>query len=132
MASARGCRSAGAWVALILALGPGPTARAEGPERALEYEVKAAMLLNFAKFTDWPADSAQALQPYVTLCVHGRDPFGALLDETVKGRTVGGRTLVIKRYGSADPLPACNVVFFAYSERQSWRGNSSDSPPSRS
>jgi len=71
-----------------------------------EYRIKAAFLVNFATFTEWPAGGSNTLN----LCVYGPDPFGAELDR-FKGRNVGGRSLTVMRVNSVDKLGDCQVVF---------------------
>ncbi|MGO4880342.1 MAG: YfiR family protein [Bryobacteraceae bacterium] len=78
----------------------------------LEYEVKAAFLLNFTKFVAWPDGAfAGAASPF-TICVLGNDPFGRTLDETASGETVGSRKLVVRRIDEAPAAQACQIVFF--------------------
>lgn len=81
-----------------------------------EYRVKAAILYNLAKFVDWPSDAFAAPAAPLSLCVLGVDPFGALLDEALKGRQVSGRSIVTRRV--AEPDPSCHVLFIATSERK--------------
>ena len=91
--------------------------RAEGAA-SLEYPVKAAFLLNFAKFTEWPPDSPQAVAESVSICVFGDDPFGLALDKTVEGRLVGGRPIVLRRYRSLADVEPCHVLFIAKPESE--------------
>jgi YfiR/HmsC-like len=85
-------------------------------EGSLEYPVKAAFLVNFAKFAEWPAESLQARASAVSICVLGRDPFGDALEKTVAGRSVGGRPIVIQRYRGLERVADCHVLFIATSE----------------
>jgi hypothetical protein len=85
-------------------------------ESSLEYPVKAALLVNFAKFTEWPASSDQARASAVRICVLGRDPFGVLLEKIAAGRAVGGRPIVIQRHSDVDAARACHVLFVATSK----------------
>ena len=73
-----------------------------------EYRVKAAFLVNFAAFTEWPADVGNTL----TLCVYGPDPFGADLDR-FQGKGIGARRLVVTRVDSVDTLGNCQAVFIS-------------------
>lgn len=73
-----------------------------------EYRVKAAFLVNFAGFTEWPA----AVGSTLNLCVYGPDPFGADLDK-FQGKGIGGRSLVVTRVDSVDELGACQAVFIS-------------------
>ena len=75
-----------------------------------EYRLKAAVLYNFALFTEWPADVGKTL----TLCIRGRNPFGEEIDG-LQGKAVGGRILAVRHNGGSEPLKGCNVVFIAAS-----------------
>jgi uncharacterized protein DUF4154 len=102
--------------ALGAVLGPAHPLSGGEAQRSLEYPVKAAFLVNFAKYAEWPAESLQAQAPAVTICVLGADPFGDLLEKTVTGRSVGGRPIGIQRHRNADGVRACHVLFIATSE----------------
>jgi len=83
----------------------------------LEYEVKAAFLLNFTRFIDWPAGTfADANQPF-TLCIMGKDPFGRALDEVVGGEAINGRRLVIRRFADTLETQSCQIVFFSTTDK---------------
>lgn len=58
-------------------------ARAAAAE-PLEYQVKAAFLLNFTKFVQWPASAFADENSPVAICILGEDPFGNTLDEMVR------------------------------------------------
>lgn len=73
-----------------------------------EYAVKAAFLLNFAAFTEWPESVGKEL----VLCVVGIDPFGAQLDK-LAGRRIGARALLVRRLASLDEGTSCQIVFIA-------------------
>jgi hypothetical protein len=72
---------------------------------ALEYQVKAAYLLNFVRFVTWPQDTRRA----VTICVAVHNPFGDALKETLRNETVKQRPLVSRVI--LQPDPECHVVF---------------------
>ncbi len=63
----------------------------------MEYQVKAAFLLNFTKFIDWPAASFANPDSPITICILGKDPFGPVLDEIVQGETVNSRKVAVQR-----------------------------------
>jgi YfiR/HmsC-like len=73
-----------------------------------EYRVKAGFLVNFAAFTEWPAEVGSSLN----LCVYGPDPFGEDLDK-FQSRSIGGRNLMVTRVVSVDMLENCQVVFIS-------------------
>lgn len=79
-----------------------------------EYQVKAAFIFNFAKFTDWPDASRDAS---LTVCIAGRDPFGNALS-SFDGRNVGGREFRIRRIGTSEDLRGCHIVYITQSEER--------------
>jgi hypothetical protein len=89
-----------------------------GPDASLEYRVKAAYLLNFTRYVEWPTSAAP--DGRLSICVMGTDPFGSILDATVAGRTVQGRPLEVRRVQTAPDADGCEVVFVS---RETWRRN---------
>jgi hypothetical protein len=73
-----------------------------------EYRLKAAVLYNFALFTDWPADTGSSLN----LCVYGADPFGEALN-ALQDKPVGDRFLAVRRAPTDGSLADCQIVFIA-------------------
>lgn len=102
-------------VLLLLLLATGAPAGANA-RSDLEYQVKAAFLFNFAKFVEWPADAFETPQAPVAICVLGQDPFGESLDHLVRGETVNGRRLVVRRPRQFLEVRDCQIVFLAGSE----------------
>lgn len=87
-----------------------------------EYEVKAAFLFNFAKFVEWPQASFSGPQAPLAICVMGRDPFGATLDDLVRGEQVNDRPLGVKRIESPAEAGSCHILFVSPSERGRFGG----------
>lgn len=104
---------------LLLALLPVLMSR---PARAAEeYEVKAAFLLNFTKFVIWPPDAFADAHSPLAMCVLGDDPFGNALDEMMRGEAVNGHALTVQRIRRAPESKACQVLYFATSQREAER-----------
>jgi hypothetical protein len=87
---------------------------ADAADLQLEYQVKAAFLLNFTKFIEWPAETATSA-PAVDICILGDDPFGPALDQMVAGETLQGRKIEVVRVKR--PTPSCQVLFISRSEK---------------
>jgi hypothetical protein len=92
---------------MILALLLGTAVHAVAPD---EYQVEAVFLLHFTQFVEWPPPSGDTHAPFV-IGVLGRDPFGHALDEAVRGESVNGRPLVVKRFAGAADLGPCQILF---------------------
>jgi hypothetical protein len=102
---------------LLAGLSPAPlSAQAQSPA-SLEYQVKAAYLLNFTKFVEWPATAFSAPDTPITICVLGEDPFGPALDRIVEGESVNGRAVRARRSVPEANPQGCHVVFISRSER---------------
>jgi hypothetical protein len=84
-------------------------------QSANQYQVKAAFILNFARFVEWPGDSYGDGGALV-LGIIGDDPFGNSLDQ-LNGNTVNGRRIVIRRLRFGDNLRACQILFISSSEK---------------
>lgn len=59
-----------------------------------EAEVKAAFLVSFAKFVEWPGRPPG--QDFV-ICIAGNDPFGSILERTVEGEVIANSRIALKR-----------------------------------
>ena len=81
-----------------------------------EYKIKAAYLYNFAKFVEWPAEELADPSLPLSVCIYGKDPFGAALD-SIKDKTVKGRKLVISRSSEINKLEGCHILFISPSEK---------------
>lgn len=110
-----GCRSALCFVIFLLG-----AIQADGAEfqQATEYQLKAALLYNFAKFVEWPAKRFPNSQSPLHLCVLGEDPFRDDLERTIKNETVGGRTVAIRRFGKIPDRELCHILFISASEKE--------------
>ena len=72
-----------------------------------EYRVKAAYLYNFLKFVEWPPEPG-ASGP-LRICVAGRNPFGGVLNEVVRGEKVNARPVEARVI--LEPQQGCHIVF---------------------
>ena len=95
-------------VALIVA-GAQPTAT-RSPEQAIEAEVKAVFLYNFAKYVDWPAVS-QGSSATIRMCVAAQPQFLAVLREAVRDEIVNGRPLAAVGLDGLDAARDCDILY---------------------
>lgn len=82
---------------------------------AAQQEVEAAYLYQFGRYVEWPADQRWASDTFF-ICVLGEDPFGTVLDETVKGKLIDGRPVVSKRILGPSESQDCRILFVSPSE----------------
>ncbi len=103
---------------LAVAVCTGFEAPRAAAEAVLEYEVKAAFLLNFTKFIEWPAAAFANPDSPLTICILGRDPFGRALDDALQGEQVGGHKLAVHRISQAPEPQTCQVLFVGNGEKE--------------
>lgn len=92
-------RCLGALFLLALPAAPGQA------QLSTEFQLKAAFLVNFLKYIEWPSASGSA-----TICLFGRDTLGSYL-AGYEGRSVGGRELRIRRISGPDQVADCQILF---------------------
>jgi len=96
----------GVWLvaATVLAL---PAAAQEGEREA---SLKAAFVYNFAKFTEWPKDRADAESGPVIVCIAANSRLRPAVEE-LQGKLVGIRPLRPVTLADGGNIAACHVLF---------------------
>ena len=102
-------------LALWIGVSGGGTARAESSAPTMP-QVQAAFLFNFAKFVTWPNEAFQHSGDTLIIGVLGEDPFGAILEETIRDKTVMGKKLAVKRFASIQDAAHSHILFLSASE----------------
>jgi hypothetical protein len=97
------------------------TGPASGQESAVEYKIKAAFLLNFAKFITWPEQTLTSVEQPFSFCVLGRDPFGAALTP-LQARTVAGHSIRVRYLETPAESRTCQMLFITDSEKEKLSG----------
>jgi len=81
-----------------------------------QYQVKAAYLLNFARFVEWPADVLPPSSPLI-IGVVGDNPLDGALEEVLRGKSANGHPMQLRRLRWDDvSLTTCQIVFISNSD----------------
>lgn len=98
------------WIVLLCAVGVvcGLVSREGISRTADEYEVKAAIMYNIAKFAEWPTEGDSQV---FRLGILGPDPFGSKLEETILGKKVDGKPIIVMRFDSLDDYSRVDMLF---------------------
>ena len=75
-----------------------------------ESQLKAAFLVNFLKYVEWPAPRTTT-----NLCLFGRDSLGPYL-AAYEGKHIGGRELRIRKVSSPEQIADCQQLFISETE----------------
>lgn len=81
-----------------------------------EYQLKAVFLFNFAQFVEWPPETFPDAQSPIIIGILGEDPFGAYLDELVRGEKIRERPLLVRRFKTPETITACHLLFVSRSD----------------
>ena len=80
-------------------------------QSALEYDVKAALLLNFARFIEWPDAAFESARSPIVVCVLAPSPFGDTLERTLAGETIATRPLSARQVQGVSDSAGCHMLF---------------------
>jgi hypothetical protein len=81
-----------------------------------DYDVKAVYLYNFGRFVEWPGNATASSGDSFTICILGQDPFGAALDATFAGETIGGKSIAARRIATPQESGNCQILFVSAAE----------------
>lgn len=108
-------------LALLLAAG-GFAAMTAGVREAgaqpMEAAVKAAFLPKFAPYATWPTSLAAAPASPFVICIVGRDPFGALIDQAAEGARREASPVVVRRLERVERNSGCHIAYLGGSATQ--------------
>lgn len=82
-------------------------------EPVSEYQIKAAFLFNFAKFVKWPESTPPASGSAFAVCVLGDDSLQQTIEETIAGKTVRDKHVIVKHVAGAEAAKNCQILFVA-------------------
>lgn len=99
--------AAAAFCAIALMIAPGHALEAS------DLAIKAAFLFKFGFFVEWPSAAFPSNDSPINLCVVGDDPFGAALDDAVKGQKIGDRAVTLRRMSTIARDSGCHIVFLS-------------------
>ena len=100
-----------AWRALFMCLLLLVGRVAAAAEASPEYRVKAAFVFKFGEYVEWPTGAfAQADSPFL-IGVLGADPLAEELARFATGRTIGGRTVEVRRLERGASRDGLHMLF---------------------
>ena len=98
--------------ALVLILASlAASAAGDGQKQRLEYQVKAAMLYNFAAFVEWPRGTLDKPGQPLVVGSLGNDAFVDVLADMIRGESVQGHPVEVRRFEKLGDLSLCHLLF---------------------
>jgi hypothetical protein len=101
-------------VACLLA---GAGAPAVAQPALTDAQAKAAALVNFARYVEWPERAFAGKDAAFVFCLAGRDSLGAA-SAALEGRSLHGHPTQMRRVLGVEELRGCHVLFIAEAEER--------------
>jgi hypothetical protein len=93
--------------------------RAADGEIVSEYALKAAYLLKFGLFVEWPKEKFASPTSTVLVCVAGDDQFGDALDRGVQGERIDEHPILVRHLKLVGRDSGCDILYTDGSHSQS-------------
>lgn len=90
----------------------------EGPNYLYEQKIKAAIVYNFLKFTNWPDDTFARTNGKINVCLFGGDPFDGYL-YPLEGKTAQQHPITIIQVHDIRKTAHCSLIFVHRNEAES-------------
>ncbi|MDE3100084.1 MAG: YfiR family protein [Verrucomicrobiota bacterium] len=81
-----------------------------------DYQVKAAFLINFARFIDWAGAGFTNAQSPLVIGVYGGAPFHGWLGRYAGAQSIAGHSVEVRHLSSLSQLGGCQIVYIAAPE----------------
>jgi hypothetical protein len=82
-----------------------------GAAPSIEYQVKATVLFNFARFVVWPTARHEKPDSPLAIGVWGENVFGRTLEHLAADAKVEGRPVTVRTVQSVEEAVRCHIVF---------------------
>jgi hypothetical protein len=83
-----------------------------------EAAIRAAMLLNIARFTDWPAWKMDAEHTQFLICILGVDPIDHYVDKILDHQAIDEKPIAVRRLKPGDSVEACHILYTSVANRK--------------
>ena len=112
-------------ISLIYIVGIFNVRDADGRDFNSIEQVKAAFVLNIARFVTWPADSPLQQSERLLLCLYRSNPLQQAI-ATIEGEKIGGRIIEVRQIKNLEASDSCSILLISSSELQTF---TSELPP---
>jgi YfiR/HmsC-like len=85
----------------------------------VEQQIKAGLLYNFLKYTQWPPERAQRPGASIRVCLFGDDPFDGHL-QPMAGRTVNEHVIEVRNVRTVTDIGDCSLLFVPGDQKANW------------
>ena len=90
----------------------------QGSPAEREAYIKSSYLLNFVRYVEWPEEVFSSPKTPFVIGILGRNGLGSSPEKVILGQSIGGRSLVVRRFDTLDEASKCHMVFVGARERR--------------
>jgi hypothetical protein len=83
----------------------------QSPGDRAEYDIKAAFVFNFARFTEWPVEAFSGPNAPLVLGIYGVDPFSRAAVDDIASRPISGRRVEVRKLDDLKAVEGCHILF---------------------
>jgi len=83
-----------------------------------EAGIRTAMLINMARFTEWPAWKMDAGHPQFLICILGADPIDRYAERILDHQTINDKPVSVRHLKSGDAIEPCHVLYVSVANRK--------------
>lgn len=102
-----------ALLGICLAASPGVSAQGDQDSLAAQRRIEAAYLYKFGTYITWPTEAFPAPDSPFVIGVAGDDGMAAELEALVNGRSMNGRSVVVRRVRAGQSIAGIHIMFVA-------------------
>jgi hypothetical protein len=106
--------------AFVCVLGAASAMRVPAGDSVTAYKLKSAFIYNFAKYTTWPKSSFSQKTSPLVVGIYGKDPFGKMIDDVLKGKRIGDHPIVVERFTKVKDLESAHILFLGDLNKQAF------------
>jgi hypothetical protein len=93
-------------------------AQAQNSLQMEEQKIKAGLIYNFLKYTQWPPEAAASSS--LVVCIFSiEDPFSGYL-QPIEDRTVNQRSISLRHISRIEDAANCHMLFVGNDEQEQW------------
>jgi hypothetical protein len=96
----------------------GALKRVDAVSSPTDRDVKAAFVYNFAKFVEFPSGTFSSADSPIIIGIFGDDQFSSTIEKLIKGKSVDGRRLEVRRFEKPRDCDACQMLFVGSSDSE--------------
>jgi hypothetical protein len=86
-----------------------------------ESQVRSVFLYNFTQFVEWPPESFAKPDSPLIIGIVGNDPFGNVLQETMRNEIINGHPLIVQYFNKVEDIKTCHILYINLTKSEQFK-----------